>query len=116
MVNVVCARDSPGVRALARGAVYSRAKIDTLREAVAKELGGFDRLVNIARGAVKRPTLDVSKEEWNRITDVNLTSMLCPANRFFILSAHKRGRIINIGSLAAFAFLFEVVTYNSLKD
>src|SRR5207248_2726211 len=34
---------------------------------------------------------------------------------FPFLSAHKRGRIINIASLAAFASLFEVATHNSSK-
>jgi NAD(P)-dependent dehydrogenase (short-subunit alcohol dehydrogenase family) len=118
MLDEVCAaiRDA-GVRTLQITCdVRSRGEINALRDTVVKEFGRVDTLVNAAGVTVKRPTLDVLEEEWNRIMDVNLTGMLRASQSFFpVLSKHRRGRIINIASLGAFASLFQVAAYNSSK-
>jgi NAD(P)-dependent dehydrogenase (short-subunit alcohol dehydrogenase family) len=118
MVNEVWRRfATPASERLRLAAMLSsRPEIDALRDAAVEEFDRVDILVNAAGVTVKRPPPDVSEEEWNRIMDVNLTGMLRACQSFFpFLSARKRGRIVNIASLAAFASLFEVAAYNSSK-
>lgn len=96
--------------------VGERSSVEALRDAVVAEFGQVDILVNSAGVTAKRPTLEVGEEEWNRILNINLTGILRTCQVFYKpLAEHKRGRIVNIASIAGFASLFEVAAYNSSK-
>lgn len=94
----------------------SKASLDTFRDAVLKEFGGVDILLNAAGQTFRKPTLDVAEEDWNRIMDVNLTGTLRACQSFYEpLKASGRGRIINIASLSSFVGLVQVTAYCASK-
>lgn len=96
--------------------VSSRPSIDTLRDAVVKELGRVDILVNAAGQTFKKPTTEISESDWYKIIDTNLTGMLRACQSFYEpLKASGHGRVINMGSLASFVGFYNVVAYNVSK-
>jgi len=114
----VCAEiESAGVRSLQQACdIGVREEIDRFRDKVLEAFGQVDILVNAAGITIRQPSVEVSEENWNRILDVNLTGILRTCQSFYgPLSQHRRGRIINIASLAAFASLYEVAAYNASK-
>src|SRR5215472_5863173 len=56
--------------------VGSRQSLEALHEAVTREFGHVDVLINSAGTTKKTPTLEVSEEEWSQIFETNLTGML----------------------------------------
>lgn len=96
--------------------VTQRRSVDELRDAVLKQFGQVDILVNAAGRTKKTPTKDVPEQEWNDIMETNLTGMLrCCQSFYDPLAAHKRGRIINIASLSSYVGLYEVAAYCASK-
>src|SRR5205085_4924030 len=84
----------------------------SLEDALAKvvaALGRVDVLVNCAGRTQRRPTLDVTEEEWAAIVDTNLTGTLRACQVFGRHMLERgSGRIVNIASLATFVSLHEV--------
>lgn len=96
--------------------ILNRSSIDALRDAVLKQFGAVDILVNAAGRTFRKPTQDVGEEEWNLLMDTNLTGMLRACQSFYEpLKANGRGRIINIASLSSYLGLFEVTAYAASK-
>lgn len=94
----------------------NRASIDSLRDAVQRELGGVDILVNAAGQTFRKPTADIGEAEWNNLMDVNLTGTLRSCQSFYRpLVTSGRGRIINIASLTSYVAFFEVTAYAASK-
>jgi NAD(P)-dependent dehydrogenase (short-subunit alcohol dehydrogenase family) len=90
--------------------------IQAVADAAIDKFGKFDILVNAAGITARRPTLDVSDEEWNEILDTNLTGMLRACRVFGRHMIECRyGRIINIGSLTSVVALYEVAAYGASK-
>jgi len=106
-----------GRRSLAVPAdVSDDGSIRDLADAVIKQFGKVDILVNAAGITVRRPTVDVSDTEWNRIIDTNLTGMLRACRAFGPHMIERRyGRVINIGSLTSLVALQEVTAYGVSK-
>ncbi|MFL5452437.1 MAG: SDR family NAD(P)-dependent oxidoreductase [Myxococcales bacterium] len=106
-----------GRRSLAMTAdVADPDSIQSLADATIEKFGKVDILVNAAGRTVRRPTLEVSDEEWNEILDTNLTGMLRACRVFGRYMIERRyGRIINIGSLTSVVALFEVAAYAASK-
>lgn len=97
--------------------IGDRASIDALRDAVLKEFGHIDILVNAAGRTFRKPTQQVTEADWNGLMDTNLTGMLRACQSFYEpLAANKRGRIINIASLSSFVSLYEVAAYAASKS
>ncbi|HMI44062.1 MAG TPA: glucose 1-dehydrogenase [Gemmatimonadaceae bacterium] len=109
--------EARGRRSLAMAADVSDSNsIQALADAVIKEFGKVDILVNAAGRTVRRPTLEVSDDEWNAIMDTNLTGMLRACRVFGRHMIERRyGRIINIGSLTSLVALHEVAAYGASK-
>jgi NAD(P)-dependent dehydrogenase (short-subunit alcohol dehydrogenase family) len=96
--------------------VADRASVDLLRDAVRDHFGGADILVNAAGHTARRPTVEVSEEEWASIMDTNLTGMLRACQAFYEpLRESGRGRIVNIASLSSFVAFHEVAAYGASK-
>lgn len=94
----------------------SRDSIDALHDAVLKEFGRVDILVNAAGQIFRKPTLAIGEEEWNKLMDVNLTGTLRACQSFYeSLAANGRGRIVNIASLNSYVSFFEVAAYAASK-
>lgn len=118
LVAEVCAEiKSVGRKTLQKTVdVSSRESIDALRGAVLEKFGGADILVNAAGRTARKPTNEVSEEEWIEILDTNLTGVLRVCQSFYEpLKQSGRGRIINIASLASFVAFFEVAAYGASK-
>ncbi len=88
---------------------------DAMREAEAA-FGRIDILVNNAGMNIRKPALDVSWDDWNRILDTNLRGS------FFVAQAVARGmiargygRIINIGSVTAVAGYAGLAPYGASR-
>ncbi len=96
--------------------VTSRSSIDRLRDAVLAEFGHVHVLVNSAGITLRKPTVELTEEEWNRILDVNLTGTLRACQSFFgPLRECGSGRIINVASLTSFVAFHEVAAYGASK-
>lgn len=96
--------------------VADTASVQALADATIESFGKVDILVNAAGFTIRRPTLDVSDDEWEGILDINLTGMLRACRAFGRHMIERRyGRIINIGSLTSIVALHEVAAYGASK-
>jgi NAD(P)-dependent dehydrogenase (short-subunit alcohol dehydrogenase family) len=92
------------------------ASLQTLHERVCEHFGGVDILVNAAGVILRKPTLEMTEEEWHRVVDTNATGTLRACRIFYTrLAASGRGRIINIASLNSFVSLKDVTAYAASK-
>jgi NAD(P)-dependent dehydrogenase (short-subunit alcohol dehydrogenase family) len=94
----------------------SRESIDGLRDAIVKEFGRVDILLNAAGQVFRKPTVAVTEAEWSNLIDINLTGTLRACQSFYEpLVASGHGRVINIASLTSFVSFFEVAAYSASK-
>jgi NAD(P)-dependent dehydrogenase (short-subunit alcohol dehydrogenase family) len=97
--------------------VTDRSSLESLRDAVSKEFGRIDILVNCAGTTKRTPTVEVSDEEWGKILETNLNGTLRACQVFGRqMIDQKYGRIINIASLSSFVALYEVAAYSASKS
>ena len=103
--SLVCASDATDTKQLER-----------LCDAVLREFGSVEILVNCAGRTKRMPTMEFPEPEWNAILETNLNGTLRACKVF---GAHmlerKYGRIINIASLSSFVAAFEVTAYSASK-
>ncbi|HZZ44793.1 MAG TPA: glucose 1-dehydrogenase [Tepidisphaeraceae bacterium] len=96
--------------------VSKRESIDALRDAVVKELGHVDILVNAAGKILKKPTVEISEAEWNDVFETNVTGMLrCCQSFYEPLKKSGAGRVVNIASLTSNVAFFQVAAYGASK-
>ena len=96
--------------------VLNRASLEALRDAVLREFGKVDILVNAAGITHKAPTLEVDEADWSRVVETNLTGTL-RACQIFGSEMVKAGygRIVNIASLTSFRGFYRVAAYSASK-
>lgn len=95
----------------------SRSSVDAFRDAVLKEFGRVDILLNAAGQTFRQPTHTVSEADWSRILDVNVTGTLRTCQSFYEpLLASGHGRVINIASLTSYVAFLEVTAYAASKS
>ncbi len=96
--------------------VQSRASLQALHDAVMREFGKVDILVNAAGVTHKAPTLETDEDDWERVIDTNLTGTLraCQIFGATMVSAGY-GRIVNIASLTTFVAFYRVAAYSASK-
>lgn len=95
---------SKGRRAMTvRADVARRADVEPMVDAVWRELGPIDILVNNAGIETIVPFLELTDEQWTRLTDVNLRgNWLCSqvvCRR--MVGEGRKGNVVNIGSIQA---------------
>ncbi len=96
--------------------VTDRASIEKLLGATVQEFGSVDILLNAAGFTQRKPTLEVSEAEWNKVLETNLSGTLRACQVFGRHMVERRqGRIINIASLSSFVSLYEVAAYSASK-
>ena len=96
--------------------VTTTPSVEELREAVVQRLGRVDILVNAAGRTLKKTVNETTDAEWATILDTNLMGMVRGCRAFHApLKASGRGRVINLGSLAAYAGFCDVGPYNAAK-
>jgi NAD(P)-dependent dehydrogenase (short-subunit alcohol dehydrogenase family) len=96
--------------------VLDRASVQAMHDAVLKEFGKVDILVNAAGVTHKSATLEVEEADWSRVIETNLTGTL-RACQIFGATMVKAGygRIINIASLTSFVGFYQVAAYSASK-
>jgi NAD(P)-dependent dehydrogenase (short-subunit alcohol dehydrogenase family) len=83
--------------------VANRAEVEAMVDRVWRELGPVDILVNNAGIETIVPFLELTDEQWTRLTDVNLrgawlcSQVLCRR----LIPAGRKANIVNIGSIQA---------------
>ena len=96
--------------------VLDRASVQALHDAVLREFGKIDILVNAAGVTHKSPTLEESEAEWSRVVETNLTGTLRACQIFGATMARAgSGRIINIASLTTYLGFYQVAAYAASK-
>jgi NAD(P)-dependent dehydrogenase (short-subunit alcohol dehydrogenase family) len=119
LVKEMCdAIASRGRRTMAKTVdVSTTASIEQLRDAVVERMGRVDILVNAAGQTLKKTVNETTDAEWATILDTNLMGMVRGCRAFYgPLKAIGRGRVINLGSLAAYAVFRDVGPYNAAKS
>jgi NAD(P)-dependent dehydrogenase (short-subunit alcohol dehydrogenase family) len=96
--------------------VLDRASLQFLHDTVLSSFGQIDILVNSAGITKRLPTLDFPEELWQSIMNVNLNGTLRSCQIFGkTMLQQRKGRIINIASLATFVAFHEVAAYGASK-
>jgi NAD(P)-dependent dehydrogenase (short-subunit alcohol dehydrogenase family) len=96
--------------------VVQRGTVQALHDAVIKELGKVDILVNAAGITFKGPTLHLNEADWQRVMETNLNGTLRACQIFGATMVEARyGRIVNIASLSTFVSFHEVAAYSASK-
>jgi NAD(P)-dependent dehydrogenase (short-subunit alcohol dehydrogenase family) len=73
-------------------------------EQVVSKFKRVDVLVNNAGCAIRRPTVELSVEDWQRVIDVNMTGVfLCAQAAGKIMLAQQSGTIVNMASIFGFS-------------
>jgi len=96
--------------------VSDRSSLQALHDAVIKEFGRVDILVNAAGITFKAPVLELDEADWQRVMETNLTGTLRACQIFGSTMARAGyGRIVNIASLSSFVSFHEVAAYSASK-
>lgn len=97
--------------------VLEKDSIKNAVEVIDKEYGGWDVLINSAGVNSSTPFFDVKEEEWDKIMDVNLKSVMFTCQEFARKNRERErgGSIINISSVSSITPLTKVVTYSASK-
>lgn len=92
------------------------ASMDALHAAVAREWGGIDLLFNNAGIASGGALVDTTMDEWRRLLEVNLLSVVRGCRLFLpaMLQA-GRGQIVNTASFAGLAGAPSIMSYGVAK-
>jgi NAD(P)-dependent dehydrogenase (short-subunit alcohol dehydrogenase family) len=97
--------------------VCRRESLDAFRNLVLARFGKVDILVYAAGAVQRKPTLELTENEWQASLDVNAGGALRACQCFYQpLAALRRGRVINIASLNSFVSLKEVAAYAAAKS
>ena len=96
--------------------ITKESEVEDLFSLVIDKYGRLDILVNNS-GAFDGGVLeDITFEQWNRVMSVNVTGMfLCTRQAFPIMKNQGKGKIINIGSIAAQRARHNSVPYTTSK-
>jgi len=96
--------------------VVDRVQLQALHDAVVREFGKVDILVNAAGITHKGPALDLDETDWRRVMETNLTGTLRACQIFGATMVRVGyGRIVNLASLSSFVSFHEVAAYSASK-
>ncbi len=97
--------------------VCDRSSIESFADTVMDAVGRVDILVNNAGCNVRKPSVDVTWEDWNLILDTNLrgTFFVSQALATRSMIPNRYGRIINIGSYTTVAGFAGLAPYGASR-
>jgi NAD(P)-dependent dehydrogenase (short-subunit alcohol dehydrogenase family) len=96
--------------------VTDGASVAAMVEEVARELGPIDGLVNAAGITRRAPAAEFPASDWDRILAINLTgTFLCCQAVAPGMLARRRGKIVNIASIAGEIGLPGTIAYTASK-
>ena len=80
--------------------VTRSADVQRMVDATLQQFGQIDILINNAGTNIRKPTLELSEEEWAQVIDVNLTApFLCSKAVAPHMIERRYGRVINLSSM-----------------
>jgi NAD(P)-dependent dehydrogenase (short-subunit alcohol dehydrogenase family) len=111
------------VRKLGRNAVQvmvdvsDRSQIQAAMREALREFGKVDVLVNSAGTIIRKPSVEMTEEEWSQVIDLNLkgTFFFCQEVAREMIARNQGGKIINIASLWASLGVPNLIGYASSK-
>jgi 3-oxoacyl-[acyl-carrier protein] reductase len=84
----------------AQGDVADKAQVEAMCEDIRDAFGGVDVLVNNAGITIDKTFANMTREDWDRVMDVNLGGVFnCTHCLFSDLQESENGRLINISSV-----------------
>jgi NAD(P)-dependent dehydrogenase (short-subunit alcohol dehydrogenase family) len=98
--------------------VADESAVDAAFASVAARYGRLDVLVNNAGIALRRPTVELSRADWQSVVDVNLTAVfLCCRAAARAMIAAGGGSIVNVSSIMGLSGggLYPNLSYQSTK-
>jgi len=96
--------------------VTDRQGIDRLRDLLLENFGRIDILVNAAGITFRKPTADVSPQEWDGLFETNVNGVLRACQAFYQpLKESGAGRVVNVASLGSYVAFKEVTAYCASK-
>ena len=98
--------------------VAEEAAVERAFAAVVSRYGRIDVLVNNAGIAVRRPTVELTLADWQKVVDVNLTAVfLCARAAARAMLAGDGGAIVNVASIMGLSGggLYPNISYQSTK-
>lgn len=100
-----------------RADAANRADVQQCLDAILKEFGHVDILINAAGINSGTPFFEIAEEEWHKILDVDLKSVFLACQIFgkAMVDAGRGGSIINISSVSSGPPLSRVFTYSVAK-
>lgn len=106
-----------GRRALAmQSDVTKAAEVKAMVEETIGQLGHIDILVNSAGINIRKPTLEISEDEWRQVMDTNLTGPFLATQAVgHHMLERGWGRVINLGSIQSVIAQPGRPAYNSSK-
>ncbi|NUC71375.1 beta-ketoacyl-ACP reductase [Haloterrigena sp. SYSU A558-1] len=109
--------DAGGSAVAAQADVTDREEVEHMREVCHEAFGPADVLVNNAGITADVQFTEMSREDWDRVMDVNLGGMFNCTQEFFddIWNAHE-GRLINISSVVGKQGNFGQANYAAAKS
>ncbi len=76
------------------------------------EFGRIDILVNNAGTVIRKPSLEITEEDWDKVVNTILkASFFCAQAAAKVMIKQKKGKIINIGSLTSVRGLPGIIPY-----
>ncbi len=99
-----------------RADVAKPAEAEALVQTAIEEFGGLDILVNNA--GLSRPAmlLKMSEDEWDQVVDVHLKgTFFCTQSAASYMTQQKRGKIINVTSVAGIVGTVGQINYSAAK-
>ena len=115
--EVVDALQSMGTKAIAvKADVSQKADADHLVSAAIETFGGLDILVNNAGFTRPAMMLKMTEEQWDQVVDIHLKgAFLCSQAAGNQMKEQKRGKIINVMSVAGLVGTVGQINYSAAK-
>ena len=98
--------------------VTDERQVDAFFQSVEKRHGKLDILVNNAGLSLRKPTIELSLDEWSRVVSVNMTAVfLCSKAAARIMLKRRKGAIVNTASIMSFSggVLYPNIAYQATK-
>ncbi|HET9445966.1 MAG TPA: glucose 1-dehydrogenase [Steroidobacteraceae bacterium] len=110
-------RSAGGIAAVAQLDVADVASISAAVDAIERELGRIDVLVNNSGTSIVKPTLEYTEPDWDAVVDVNLKGAFFVATEVArrMRADSRGGSIINIESILSFRQTGHIPAYVASK-
>jgi NAD(P)-dependent dehydrogenase (short-subunit alcohol dehydrogenase family) len=97
--------------------IRSQASIESAVAEAARAFGTLDLLVNNAGVTLRRLAIDVTRDEWQAVMDVNLTGTFFMSQQFarHLIARKRKGAIVSLASTHGIVALAERSTYGIAK-